>query len=113
MLDIKTRKSDDMDINIGERIAYFRSAKGLTVNKLANLSGISQSYLRDIELGKNNNPTVELLDCICTTLDISLKDFFDLNTEIQFINDPLIKEIFQLSSSQRENLRIFLKSIRE
>lgn len=37
------------EMNIGERIAYFRSSKGLTVNKLANLSGISQSYLRDIE----------------------------------------------------------------
>ena len=102
-----------MDINIGERIAYFRSAKGITVNKLANLSGISQSYLRDIELGKYNNPTVELLDCICTTLDISLKDFFDTDAEIKFLDEPLIQEIFQLSSSQRENLRIFLKSIRK
>lgn len=98
-----------MNINIGKRIAYFRSAKGLTVNKLANLSGISQSYLRDIELGKNNNPTVEILDCICTTLGISLKDFFDIDS--QFIDGPLMKEVFQLSTSQKENLYAFLKSM--
>jgi len=109
----KHTRSNIMDINIGERIAYFRSAKGLSVNKLANLAGVSQSYLRDLELGNNNNPTIEVLDCICGTLDISLKEFFDINSDKQFSDEPLIKEIYQLTSSQRENLRIFLKSIRD
>lgn len=98
-----------MNINIGERIAHFRIARGLTVNKLANLSGISQSYLRDIELGKNNNPTVEILDCLCATLGISLKDFFDIDS--QFMDEPLMKEVCKLSVSQRENLYAFLKSM--
>lgn len=98
-----------MNINIGERITHFRSAKGLTVNKLANLSGISQSYLRDIELGKNNNPTVEILDCLCATLGISLKDFFDIDQ--QYMDEPLVKEILQLSAPQKENLYAFLKSM--
>ena len=61
-----------MEFNIGKCISYFRSAKGITVNKLANLSGVSQSYLRDLELGNNNNPTIKILDCICQTLGISL-----------------------------------------
>lgn len=39
------------------------------------LSGISQSYLRDIELG-NKNPTVEILSIICSALEITLQDFF-------------------------------------
>lgn len=101
-----------MDMNIGERIRYFRSAKGLSVNKLANLAGVSQSYLRDLEIGNNNNPTIEVLDCLCETLGISLRDFFDMNTDMHFIDEPLIKEIYQLTPSQRENLRVFLKSIR-
>ena len=78
-----------MKLNIGQRIAYFRSAKGLSVNKLANLAGVSQSYLRDIELGNNNNPTVEILDCICQALNISMKEFFDIDSNIDFKNDPL------------------------
>lgn len=101
-----------MEMNVGERIAYFRSAKGLTVNKLATLSGVSQSYLRDIELGNNNNPTIEVLDCLCSTLGISLKEFFDVDSDMPFSDEPLIKEIYQLTPSQRENLRIFLKSMR-
>ncbi len=39
----------------GKRITYFRTQKNYSVNKLANLAGISQSYLRDVELG-NKNP---------------------------------------------------------
>ena len=45
-------------MKVGERVTLFRQNKGYSVNKLANLSGVSQSYLREIELGKRN-PTVE------------------------------------------------------
>ena len=63
-------------MDIGKRISFFREAKGYSVNKLATLSGISQSYLRDVELGKKN-PTVEILSYLCGALDISLQEFFD------------------------------------
>lgn len=38
------------------------------------MAGISQSYLRDVELG-NKNPTVEVLSYLCDALGISLLDF--------------------------------------
>lgn len=62
-------------MDIGTRISYFRNAKQYSVNRLATLAGISQSYLRDVELGKKN-PTVEVLSYICDALDLSLRDFF-------------------------------------
>ena len=62
-------------MDIGKRIQYFRTQKNITVNKLANMAGISQSYLRDLELGKKQ-PTVEYLSYICDALNISLKRFF-------------------------------------
>lgn len=100
-------------MNVGERIAFFRSKKGLTVNRLATLSGISQSYLRDIEIGKNHNPTIELLECLCEALGISLKDFFDTDSISQIQEDPLVQEIYQLTPTQRKNLETFLKSMRD
>lgn len=102
-----------MEINIGERIAYFRTSKGFSVNSLANKSGISQSYLREIEMGHYSNPSVDILDVLCNTLGISLKEFFDTDTELQNINDSLLKEISKLTPEQRDNLRVFLKSIRK
>lgn len=100
-----------MEINIGERIAYFRTSKGFTVNALANKSGISQSYLREIEMGHYSNPSVDILDVLCNTLGISLKEFFDTDTELHDMNDSLLKEIAQLTPKQRDLLRLFLKSI--
>lgn len=97
-------------MEISKRITYFRSLKGYSVNKLANLSGISQSYLREVELG-NKNPTVELLSLLCDTLDISLKDFFDGQISDTFFSDPLIAKIYRLSSEQRKALLCFLETM--
>ncbi len=94
-------------MKIGERIAFFRNSKGYSVNKLANLSGVSQSYLRDIELG-TRNPTIEFLSILCDTLDITLKEFFDDQPD-----DPLISQIYQLNPRQRKTLSDFLDSMKK
>lgn len=95
---------------IGERIKFYRYQKGLSTNKLANMSGISQSYLRDIELGMKN-PTVEVVYLICQALEISMKEFFDEESIDAFSDDPLIQRIYQLSPEQREALLSFLNTI--
>lgn len=96
-------------MDIGKRITYFRTAKNYSVNKLANLAGISQSYLRDVELG-NKNPTVEILSVICDTLEISLFDFFNENNN-ELKEDPLLSKIYQLTPEQKEALISFLDTI--
>ena len=83
----------------------------MSVNKLANKAGISQSYLRSIEL-EEKNPTVEFLSYICEALDFSLKDFFDDNVEHELKEDPLLQEFYQLSPKQREALHNFIKTMK-
>lgn len=95
-------------MNVGKRIKTLRELKGLTVNKLANLSGISQSFLRDIELG-NKNPTVETLSYFCDALDISLSDFFNENDS--GINPYLKSAIKKLNDEQQIKLAEFINSI--
>ena len=89
-------------MKIGARIAFFRAGKGYSINKLAKLSSVSQSYLRDIELG-NKNPSVAFLSGLCDTMGISLKEFFDDQPD-----DPLVSKIYQLTPEQREALARFL-----
>lgn len=97
-------------MDIGSKIAYFRNKKNYTVNKLATLAGISQSYLRDVELGKKK-PTVEVLSYLCDALDISLCEFFDDDTQKTFLSDPLIEKIYGLNQEQRNYLFHFLESL--
>ncbi len=100
-----------MDSNyIGERIKYFRSLKGYSTNKLANMSGVSQSYLRSIELG-NQNPSVSFLSLICESLEISLAEFFGNNQEYSMVQNELMAEIYKLNPSQRKALCSFLKTL--
>lgn len=97
-------------MNIGEKIRLLRSQKNITVNKLATQAGISQSFLRDIEL-ENKKPSVEILSYICEALQISLKDFFDDDAIASISDDPLIRRIYQLSPEQRNALLLFLNTL--
>jgi Predicted transcriptional regulators len=66
-------------MNVAERITQLRQAKNITVNKLANQSGLSQGFVRQIELGKQK-PTIDSLSMICEALGISLSEFFQETT---------------------------------
>ena len=94
---------------VGDRLRFFREQKQISTNKLANLAGISQSYVSDIEMG-NKNPTIEVLFQLCKALDISLRDFFDDDNKV-LLNDPLSTRIYRLNSVQREALLAFLNTI--
>ena len=97
-------------MDIAAQIKFFREQKGYTVNNLANLAGISQSYLRAVELGQKN-PTVDLLSSLCWALDISLRDFFNDELLSDLKQDELILQIYRLSDEQRKQLTLFLKSL--
>lgn len=65
-------------MNVGqavrERIAELCEEKHITINKLANISGITQSTLNNIMSGRNNISTIQK---ICDGLEITVTDFFD------------------------------------
>lgn len=96
--------------NVGERIKYFRSQKNYSVNKLATMAGISQSFLRDVELG-NRNITVNNLSYVCDALDISLSDFFSDSLPAQITDEPVLAKVYQLTDSQRTALFTFLDTM--
>lgn len=96
-------------MDIAARIRFFREQKGYTVNKLANLAGISQSYLRSVELGQKN-PTIETLSELCWALDISLRDFFDEETLSSLQHDELFQQMYRLNNEQRKAITALLKT---
>ena len=97
-------------MEVGQHIRQLREQKNYTLNKLANHAGVSQSYLRDVEL-ENKNPTIAFLSIICQSLDISLKDFFNEESDADFLNDPLMQAIYKLTPEQKEALLKFLTTM--
>ena len=68
-------------MNIGQavrlRILDLCQKKGITVNKLSYICGITQSTLNNIVSGRNSTTTVSTIKKICDGLEISIQDFFD------------------------------------
>lgn len=95
---------------ISQKIKTLRENAGFTVNSLAYRSGISQSYLRDIEIGNKCNISVEKLFKICLEVGVTLEDFFsdDLHPTSP---DPLIQKINSMSQEQHDKLLDFLNSV--
>ena len=68
-------------MRIGDAVRYrineLCDKYNITVNKLATISGITQSTINNITGGRNNSTTISTIKKICDGLDISIKDFFD------------------------------------
>ena len=96
-------------MDVSSRITDLREKKGYSVNKLANLAGISQGFLREIELGEKNL-TVKSLNSICSALDITLQEFFIVDSETQLQN-KLINVTKKLTPDQLEYLIKFIESL--
>lgn len=62
---------------VKERIIDLCNSRGITINRLSILCGITQSTLNNIVSGRNNSTTIATIKKICDGLDISLKEFFD------------------------------------
>lgn len=63
-----------------DRILQLCGQKNITINKLATLSALPPSSIKNILYGKSMNPKLITIKMICDGLDITLCDFF--NTEV-------------------------------
>ena len=61
---------------VRHRIIALCTERQISLNKLANLSGLSPSSLKNILYGKSQNPTIRTVKIICDGLGITLGDFF-------------------------------------
>ena len=59
------------------RIQHLCQKQGITINKLATLSGLRQSTIDNILRGKSKNPKVRTLHKIATVFGMILSEFLD------------------------------------
>ncbi|MBP2643443.1 MAG: transcriptional regulator, family [Firmicutes bacterium] len=69
-------------MDISKRILQLCDAFDITVNNLADRSGVTQSTLHNIITGKSATAQVDTIEKICEGLDISIEDFFRENDDL-------------------------------
>ena len=58
---------------LGERIRQQRIEKGISLTQFAKQSGISKSYLSNLERGLQQNPSIEVLKKISEYLNVDIE----------------------------------------
>lgn len=68
-----------MDIGeaVKERILELCREKNLSVNKLSNLSGVTQSTVNNIVSGRNRSATISTVKKLCDGMGITIEEFFN------------------------------------
>ena len=90
--------------DVGKRIKELREERQLTQYALAHQSGVSPTYIYQLERGEKS-PTIEYLEHICWGLGVTLAEFFKDPTT------PKNDKIDMLSTQQKKLLNEFLKSL--
>ena len=74
---------------IRNRLLLLSEERHISLNKLANLSAVPPSSVKNILYGKSQNPKIMTIKMLCDGLDITLGEFFstpafdDLEQEIR------------------------------
>lgn len=91
-------------MKIGEKIKYFREFYGFGVRSLAEKANISNSYLSELENGKNkSSPSNDILEKIAVALNLNDEEKYNLLYLSALERTPdLIKEEFEKLKKENE-----------
>jgi len=62
---------------VRERIIELCRERDISINKLCDMSGVTQSTVNNIVSGRNNSATVATVKKLCDGLGITIQDFFN------------------------------------
>lgn len=100
-------------MDISKRIRDVRKAKDISVYKLSQLSGVSETHIRDLERG-DKNPSLDTLSKLVAPLGISLSELLNETGDISYLNEKekMLVECFRcLSDDKADTLIAFLKTL--
>lgn len=92
---------DNMNLIIGNRLKDIRNKRGISLDEVSRLTGVSKAMLGQIERGKSV-PTVSTLWKISTGLKVSFSFFMDENKEtLKVIDQKDVVPIVEANSKMR------------
>ena len=97
-------------MNIGKTIKELRKRKGLSQQELAKLTGISQTYISQLEKNADRNPSVEILNKISKALEIPYPILAFLTLDNSDINEDKQEAFKQIKPAVNALIKEFFLS---
>lgn len=82
-------------MNLGEKIKSLRKSKGYTLDKLAQLSDSSKSYIWELENKSPPRPSAQKLTGIAKALDVTIDYFLDDEVDEEDATDQMFYRKYQ------------------
>lgn len=93
--------------SLGQRVRRYRETQGYTLSELAKLSGVSRSYLYQVESGESS-PTEEKLNALAKALGVSVPDLLGINSDPAPI-PPSLKDFAKQANLPPEDVRMLAR----
>ena len=87
-------------------IENIRKAKNISLNQLHKLTGLSRSYLYDLENNRRTNLSVEVLEKIARVLNVNVKKLFYESVELSRLKKEMYRRINKYGINAPETLEI-------
>jgi XRE family transcriptional regulator of biofilm formation len=68
---------------IGKNISSIRKQRGYTLSELSERTGISKSYLSNIERDLKQNPSIHVMERIASVLNVDLKALLKISIDVE------------------------------
>ncbi len=100
-------------MDISKRLKDIRKSKDISVYKLSQLSGVSETHIRDLERG-DRNPSLDTIAKIAAAMGLSLPELLNETDKATYLNSKeqeLVECFRKLPDDKADALLAFLKTL--
>lgn len=104
-----------MATRLGEKLKELRKQKGLTLEKLADMAGLSKSYLWELENRESQRPSAEKLTALADVLGMAASYFIEEDIrapEERHRDEAFFRNYQKLEPDVKEQLRKILETFK-
>jgi len=105
-----------MATRLGEKLRELRKERQLTLEKLAELAGLSKSYLWELENRESQRPSAEKLTSLADVLGVTAAYFFEEDVRApqeRHLDDAFFRGYQKLEPDAKEQLRKILSTFKK
>ena len=99
-------------MEFGEFLKEKRQGKSITLRAFADLVGIAPAYMSDIEKGKRNAPTQEILDKMVSVLELSQEETNEMLDLAASSKDAIAQDLKDYVSDN-QTVRVALRTAKD
>lgn len=105
-----------MASHLGEKLYELRKQRGFTLDKLAELSGLSKSYIWELENKESQRPSAEKLTALADILGVSASYFIEEDIrqpEERHLDEAFFRNYQKLEPDSKQQLRKILDTFKK